>query len=132
MADTYVTGGAQAAVAIDRLLARVDRATRQAVAEGAALLERQAKQNSSGRPGPNVQSGAHRSGIVTEGPTRAGSHSWQASVRPTMVYSRRLELGGGNWPAGVRFPYFEPAFRSVLPRLGPLFDRAYSGAVRGL
>lgn len=85
-----------------------DRATRQAVAEGAALIERKAKENSSGRPGPNVQTGAHRRGIVTEGPARHGN-AWEARIGPTMVYSRRLELGGGNWPAGRKFPYMGPA-----------------------
>lgn len=102
-----------------------DRATRQAVAEGAALIERKMKENSSGRPGPNVQSGAHRRGIITEGPSRAGT-GWEARIGPTMVYSRRLELGGGNWPAGTKFPYAGPAMDWA--RSGPIaevFRRAW-------
>lgn len=98
---------------------RADDATRQAVADGAALIEREMKKNSSGRPGPNVQTGAHRRGIVTEGPVRSGS-SWEARIGPTMVYSRRLELGGGNWPPGLKFPYAEPAIEWA--RNGPIAE----------
>lgn len=96
---------------------RADAATRQAVVDSAALVERKAKENSSGRPGPNVQSGAHRRSIVTDGPSRVGN-TWEARVGPTMVYSRRLELGGGNWPAGLKFPYLGPAMEWT--RNGPI------------
>lgn len=98
---------------------RADAATRQAVAEGAALIERKAKENSSGRPGPNVQTGAHRRSIVTEGPVKTGN-SWEARIGPTMVYSRRLELGGGNWKAGTKLPYLGPAVEWA--RNGPIAD----------
>lgn len=96
-----------------------DRATRQAVAEGAALIERKMKENSSGRPGPKVQTGAHRRGIVTEGPDRRGQ-GWEARIGPTVVYSRRLELGGGNWPPGTKFPYAGPAMDWA--RSGPIAE----------
>lgn len=48
---------------------------------------------------------------------RTGFASYSAIVGPTIVYGRRVELGGGNWPAGTRFPYMEPAyakFRSIV------------------
>lgn len=99
---------------------QADEATRQAVAEGAALIERKMKENSSGRPGPNVQTGAHRRGIITEGPERSG-RTWEARIGPTMDYSRRLELGGGNWPSGTKFPY-----------AGPAMDWARSGPIAGV
>lgn len=41
---------------------------------------------------------------------RLGFASYGALVGPTIVYGRRVELGGGNWPEGVRFPYMKPAF----------------------
>jgi hypothetical protein len=47
----------------------------------------------------------------------AGFGNYVAIVGPTIIYGRRVELGGGNWPSGVRFPYMEPAyaqFRSVV------------------
>lgn len=46
-----------------------------------------------------------------------GFGTYSAIVGPTIVYGRRVELGGGNWKPGVRFPYMEPAyaqFRSVI------------------
>lgn len=48
---------------------------------------------------------------------RTGFASYSAIVGPTIVYGRRVELGGGNWPSGTRFPYMEPAyaqFRSIV------------------
>ena len=48
---------------------------------------------------------------------RMGFGNYSAIVGPTIQYGRRVELGGGNWPSGVRFPYMEPAyaqFRSVV------------------
>jgi hypothetical protein len=41
---------------------------------------------------------------------RSGFASYSAIVGPTIIYGRRVELGGGNWKAGVRFPYMEPAY----------------------
>lgn len=102
-----------------------ERATRQAVAEGAALIERKMKENSSGRPGPNVQSGAHRRGIITQGPMRSGS-GWEARIGPTMVYSRALELGHPRWKSGAKYPYAGPAIEWA--RAGPIagvFARAW-------
>lgn len=102
---------------------RVDPTVRQAVADSAALVERRAKQNSSGRPGPNVLSGAHRAGIVTEGPTHLGS-TWEARVGPTKIYSRALELGHPRWRRGVKYPYMEPAVEWARAQVAELFRRA--------
>lgn len=110
--------------------ARADDATRQAVAEGAALIERKMKENSTGRPGPNVRTGAHRRGITTSAPIKLGP-AWEARIGPTVVYSRRLELGGGNWPPGRKFPYAAPALDWA--RNGPIaavFARAWAGVHR--
>lgn len=46
-----------------------------------------------------------------------GFANYAAIVGPTIIYGRRVELGGGNWSPGTRFPYMEPAyqqFRSVI------------------
>lgn len=102
--------GVDAAVnALTEMARRADTATRLAVAESAAVIERQAKQNASGRPGPEVRSGAHRRSFITEGPRSVGPGRWEALVGPTMVYSRALELGHPNWPAGVKYPSLGPA-----------------------
>lgn len=42
---------------------------------------------------------------------RTGFASYEAIVGPTIIYGRKVELGGPNWRAGVRFPYMEPAYR---------------------
>jgi hypothetical protein len=126
MSSVVFEGMGEFAAALRGRVDEVDGATRLAVAEGAALVQRAAMQNSSGRPGPNVVSGSHRRSFRTEGPVRVGSSQWLATVGPTMVYSRRLELGGGNWPPGLRFPYFEPAMRTVSPEVAALFRRRWA------
>ena len=40
-----------------------------------------------------------------------GFANYSAIVGPTIIYGRRVELGGGNWRPGVRFPYMEPAYQ---------------------
>lgn len=52
---------------------------------------------------------------------RTGFASYSAIVGPTIIYGRRVELGGGNWPSGAKFPYMEPAFKKfrsiVFPQI---------------
>jgi hypothetical protein len=52
---------------------------------------------------------------------RTGFASYSAIVGPTIIYGRRVELGGGNWPSGTKFPYMEPAFQKfrsiVFPQI---------------
>ena len=59
----------------------------------------------------------------------AGFGSYFAIVGPTIIYGRRVELGGGDWPNGVRFPYMEPAyaqFRSaVVPQITAKYFRRF-------
>lgn len=62
-----------------------------------------------GKP-PKNRTGNLRRSIKTV-KSREGFGIYSADIGPTMVYSRRVEEGGGNWKAGVRFPYMEPAFR---------------------
>ena len=70
-----------------------------------------------GRPtSPMNRTGDLRRSIRGEKATM-GFGNYSAIVGPTIEYGRRVELGGGNWPAGTRFPYMEPAyaqFRSVV------------------
>jgi hypothetical protein len=42
---------------------------------------------------------------------RTGFASYEAIVGPTIIYGRKVELGGPNWRAGVKFPYMEPAYQ---------------------
>lgn len=130
MAEAFVTGGAAAFAAFDRLVADVEAATQHAVMEGAAEIQRQARQNSSGRPGPNVVTGAHRAGIITDGPHPAGLGSWLARVFGTQVYSPVLEDGSRRWPPGVKYPWLGPAVTMVEGRVRDLLERAWSAAIR--
>lgn len=54
-----------------------------------------------------------------------GFANYQAIVGPTIIYGRQVELGGGNWPSGVRFPYMEPAYRTFLTSVLPQVQRKY-------
>lgn len=108
MAVTF-SGLDGAVSALTEMARRADRAAERAVAESAAVVERQAKINASGRPGPEVRTGAHRRSFVTVGPTSIGPGRYQCLVGPTMVYSRALELGHPRWPAGVKYPSLGPA-----------------------
>lgn len=103
---------------------RADAVARAAVAESAALVQSKAREYSTARPGPRIRSGAHHAGIVTEGPVHTGD-SWEARVGPTKVYSRRLELGGGNWPPGLKFPYMERAVEWARGPVAEIFRRAW-------
>ena len=59
---------------------------------------------------PKNRSHHLRSSITWIG-NRVGFGSYSAEIGPTMVYSRRVEEGGGNWKSGLKFPYMEPAYR---------------------
>ena len=80
-----------------------------------------------GRPTPPMnRTGDLRRSIRGE-KFRQGFASYTAIVGPTIIYGRRVELGGGNWPSGVRFPYMEPAYEkfrtSVLPQIQAKYFR---------
>lgn len=80
-----------------------------------------------GRPTPPMnRTGDLRRSIKGE-KFRQGFASYTAIVGPTVIYGRRVELGGGDWPSGVRFPYMEPAYEkfrtSVLPQIRAKYFR---------
>lgn len=54
-----------------------------------------------------------------------GFANYSAIVGPTIEYGRRVELGGGNWPAGVRFPYMEPAYAQFRTQIVPQVTAKY-------
>ena len=107
----------------DKKTAKIDVATRVARDEMMTALMQLAKEQIKGArpkvngrytkatPGlpPMNRTGDLRRSIMGE-KFRSGFASYSAIVGPTAVYGRRVELGGGNWKAGVRFPYMEPAY----------------------
>ena len=102
--------------ALEAMAGRVDRATQMAVRDAALVIQRQAQANASGRPGPRVRTGTLRRSIRVGGPRRV-STGWEERVGPTVIYSRRIELGFDGTDAIGRtyhqppYPYFGPAWR---------------------
>lgn len=143
-------GTHEMAAGFARLSVRAEMASKEAVHFTALALVRQAKINSTGPPrlartgttgarpgtGPGVVSGRHRNSIriVEQGPV--GRFGWFADVAPTMVYSRRLELGftgtdslGRNYNQPA-YPYLAPALHFVHTYVAePAFRRAWSAAL---
>jgi hypothetical protein len=54
---------------------------------------------------------------------RLGFASYGALVGPQIIYGRRLELGGGNWKSGVKYPYMQPAFEKFKPIANEIIAR---------
>ena len=104
------------------------------VRKGAALVEASAKRHASGRPGPNVVSGSHRRSFNVTGPTVSGT-TVAALVGPSMIYSRRLELGyvGADSLGRVYnqppFPSLTPAVSDTQDELKELFTEGWRAAL---
>ena len=64
---------------------------------------------------------------ITGFPTQVGFAMYEAVVGPTAVSSRRLEVGGGKWPAGLRFPYMQPAFDKFAALHDGIVQEIYGG-----
>jgi hypothetical protein len=63
--------------------------------------------------GPNRGTGNLLSSM-TFNSGRKGFGSYTAEVGAGAIYARHLELGGGNWPSGVKYPYMEPALSGLV------------------
>jgi hypothetical protein len=121
--------------ALAKLAAASQVGSQLAVQSTAAALIRQAKLNATGRPGPNVVTGRLRNSIVVLRQGREGA-GWSADVGPTVIYSRRIELGftgadslGRNYNQPP-YPYFTPAYRFVMTVVAPgLYREAWRKAL---
>ena len=114
---------------LGEISAVLDEAVREAIIEVASLLDEKAKENASGRPGPNVISGTLRRGIRQTPAAKTGRGSWTISVGPTAGYSRRVELGYrgtdslGRTYATSGYPYFVPAYEFVMLNAALIYER---------
>jgi Bacteriophage HK97-gp10, putative tail-component len=103
--------------ALEAMDARVDAACGATVRDAARVIQRQARTNATGRPGPKVRTGTLRRSITIRYPKRGGGGVWEAQIGPTAVYSRRVELGFDGTDSIGRtyhqppYPYFAPAWR---------------------
>jgi hypothetical protein len=120
--------------ALKRIVTAAEKATGDAVMTGAHLVEGATKVRASGRPGPRVVSGSHRRSVHVEGPKTAGTQV-SAQIGPSMIYSRRLELGFTGSDAIGRsyhtaaFPSLTPGLADTMPQLEQVFVRAWLGAI---
>lgn len=76
-----------------------------------------------GEPPMNRTGNLRRS--ITGEKFNIGFANYSAIVGPTIEYGRRVELGGGNWPSGVRFPYMEPAYKKFRMQIVPQITTKY-------
>ena len=118
---------------IQRKAEQIDQAVAQAIQITGLAVERQAKQNASGRPGPNVRTGNLRRSITTSMPIKGFGDSYSVVVSATMVYARAVELGHPRWKPGVKYPYLGPAARNLSANgtLNRVFTSAFVSRIRG-
>jgi hypothetical protein len=103
-----VTNLADVLASFDETEDKLELAVQYAITLTGLAVERQAKMNASGRPGPNVQTGNLRRSIITKAQKGFGG-AYEAEVSATMVYSRAVEFGHPRWKPGVKYPYLGPA-----------------------
>ncbi len=129
------TGLPQFKAALERMATRASAEARAGVAEAAALLEKTAKENASGAPGPEVITGTLRRSIRHTPIEPWGVMGWQTEVGPTAIYGRRVELGfSGPDVLGRVFdqrprPYFEPAVEHVRGQIREIYSRHMRRAI---
>lgn len=99
---------------------KLEKAGQLALTQAALAVERQAKLNANtgtharGKghtpgtgPGPNKVTGTLQRSINTE--VRYGFGSYIATVGPSVIYARAVELGSPRWKSGVRYPFLSTA-----------------------
>jgi hypothetical protein len=139
MAGFEVSGVSGFGATIDALIARVEAATERCVQLGAAAIETAAK-GSMNSPGPQVRTGTLRRSIGIINISALGAGQWQATVAPTTVYGRRMELGfhsvdslGRNYgPPNLgqpAYPYMQPGLTKAMPLLPAIFEATWGAAL---
>ena len=83
-------------------------------------------------PGPNVVTGNLVSKIVGQRPVK-GFRGYSSTVDSSAEYARAVELGSPRWKSGVKYPYMEPAARTLINNgtLSRIFTGAFVTAIRG-
>jgi len=125
---------------------QMDFAAKYAISMAGYEVERQAKLNANGptrkrikgtleprKPsvGPNTITGNLKRSIFST--VRIGFGTYIAEVGASMEYSRQVELGGGNWPSGVKYPFITPAVEKLRNsgKLSRTFTMAFASKLRG-
>lgn len=132
-----IFGLSEFGAALTRVSGELDAGSKRAIERGAAEVEKGAKESASGAPGPEVVTGSLRRGIKHTPVHRVALFGWQTEVGPTMIYSRRLELGFQGVDALGRIynqvakPYFTPAWNSAVSRLATIYAEEWAKALTG-
>jgi hypothetical protein len=120
----------------DGLEEKADFAVKYAIGMAGLEVEKQAIENANGPAhakgtpripgavGPNTITGNLKRSISSK--TRVGFGSYIAEIGASMEYARQVELGGGSWKSGVKYPYIGPAV-DTLKANGKL-QRTFAGA----
>lgn len=112
---------------------KIELAVQYAITMTGLAVERQAKVNASGRPGPNVQTGNLRRSITTSAVQTGFQGMYAVDVSATMVYARAVELGHPRWKPGVKYPYLGPAASNLQSNgtLARVFTTNFASRLRG-
>lgn len=78
-------------------------------------------------PKPTSRSGNLRDSIHMIEAKRIGPGKWISTTGPTMIYGRRVELGGGRARA---FPYMAPGLQAAKPKLRKLYADEWRKALQ--
>lgn len=113
--------------------AQIDEAIGYAVGRAALAVEGRAKENASGRPGPNVRTGSLRRSILASPVSKGFDGRYTATVSAFMEYARAVEQGHPNWKPGVKYPYLRPAAEDLSSsgRLNAIFTDALVSRLGG-
>jgi HK97 gp10 family phage protein len=93
--------------------------------KAAYVVEAEAKIKSSGRPGPEVDTGRHRASISSE--AKLLGNSVQGIVGAGAFYSPYLEYGTSKMPP---YPYLRPAVEAKMDEIERLLGEALDKVVR--
>src|SRR5689334_15615962 len=116
-AIVHIAGIEELKHALDHMVDTMHIATSAGLTDAAHLIEAQAKEAAP------VETGTLRRSIRVDGPKPVGVTRQQVHIGPTVVYSRRIELGfKGADSLGRHYnqegqPYMQPAFDAVVARL---------------
>lgn len=128
-----ITNLADVLAGFDATQDKIELAVQYAITMTGLAVERQAKTNASGRPGPNVQTGNLRRSITTSAVNKGFEGTYAVEVSATMVYARAVELGHPRWKPGVKYPYLGPAASKLQAdgTLSRVFTTALGSRLRG-
>ena len=112
---------------------QIDQAVTYALGMVALRVEEQAKDNASGRPGPNVRTGNLRNSIAMQKVEKGFGSTYTTTVSASMVYARAVEMGHPRWKPGVKYPYLGPAATHLSENgtLDAIFTGAFASRMRG-